>query len=184
MLNPLHKNALLSTFLHIESRLNEMEPMLAQSKRPSPLDERIHDLSPTEAKVVEDYFARIRSTMVTCLEKHGIPIEVHRVGLRWALQTSLITLSVAVAEVSPDRLRGYGELDDAGRKEILSIQQELDRLLDRMTTGAEPNPAADAADLIRDLNELERAGTTESTPAGNEGSRFPSADGERTPKPP
>jgi len=133
MLNPLHKNALLSTFLHIESRLNEMEPMLAQSKRRSPLDQHVHDLSPTEAKVVEDYFARIRSTMVTCLEKHGIPIVVRRVGLRWSLQTSLITLSIAVAEVSPDRLRGYGELDDAGRQEVLSIQQELDRLLDRVS---------------------------------------------------
>jgi len=91
MLSPLHKNALLSTFLHIESRLNEMEPLLAQGKRPSPLDQHVPDLSPTEAKVVDDYFARIRSTMVTCLEKHGIPIEVRRVGLRWSLQTSLIT---------------------------------------------------------------------------------------------
>lgn len=132
MLNPLHKNALLSTFLHIESRLNEMEPLLAQGKRPSPLDQHVHDLSPTEAKVVEDYFARIRSTMVTCLEKHGIPIEVHRVGLRWSLQTGLNFLGVAVAEFSPDRLRGYGELDDAGRQEVLSIQQEIDRLLDRV----------------------------------------------------
>jgi len=42
-------------------RLNEMEPLLAQSKRPSPLDQHVHDLSPTEAKVVEDYFARIRA---------------------------------------------------------------------------------------------------------------------------
>jgi len=132
MLKPLHKNALLSTFLHIESRLNEMEPLLAQGKRPSPLDQHVHDLSPTEAKVVEDYFARIRSTMVTCLEKHGIPIQVHRVGLRWSLQTGVNFLGVAVAEVSPDRLRGYGELDDAGRQEVLSIQQELDRLLDRV----------------------------------------------------
>lgn len=133
MLTPLHKNALLSTFLHIESRLDEMEPLLAQSKRPSPLDQHVHDLSPTEAKVVEDYFARIRSTMVTCLEKHGIPVEVHRVGLRWALQTSMSFLSIAVAEVSPDRLRGYGEMDEAGRQEVLSIQQELDRLLDRVS---------------------------------------------------
>jgi GTP-binding protein EngB required for normal cell division len=133
MLNPRHKNALLSTFLHIESRLNEMEPLLAQGKRPCPLDQLVHDLSPTEAKVVEDYFARIRSTMVTCLEKHGIPIEAHRVGLRWSLQTSLITLSIAVAEVSPDRLRGYGEMDEAGRQEVLSIQQEIDRLLDRVS---------------------------------------------------
>jgi len=133
MLTPLHKNALLSTFLHIESRLNEMESLLAQSRRPSPLDQHVPDLSPTEAKVVEDYFARIRSTMVTCLEKHGVPIEVRRVGLRWFLQTNLTTLRIAVAEVSPDRLCGYGELDEAGCKEVLSIQQELDRLLDRVS---------------------------------------------------
>lgn len=133
MLSPLHKNALLATFLHIQGRLNEMEPMLAQSKRPSPLDQHVHDLSPTEAKVVEDYFTRIRSTMVTCLEKHGIPIETRRVSLRWALQTSISFLSIAVAEVSPGRLRGYGELDEAGRQEVVSIQQEIDRLLDRVS---------------------------------------------------
>ena len=132
MLTPLHKHALLSTFLYIESRLNEIEPLLAQGKRPSPLNPHVHDLSPTEAKVVEDYFARIRSTMVTCLEKHGIPVEVHRVSLRWSLQTSVNFLSVAVAEVGPDRLRGYGALDAAGRQEVLSIQRELDRLLDRV----------------------------------------------------
>ena len=132
MLTPLHKNALLSTCLYMESRLNEMEPLLAQAKRPSPLDRHVHDLSPAEAKVMEDYFARIRSTMVTCLQKHGIPITVDRVSLRWSLQTSMIDLSIAVAEVAPQRLGGYGELDDAGRQEVLSMQQELDRLLDRV----------------------------------------------------
>lgn len=132
MLNPLHKNALLSTFLHIESRLSEMEPLLAQGKRPFPLDQHVHDLSPTEVKVVEDYFARIRSTMVSCLEKHGVPIEVRRTSLRWSLQTGLNFLGVAVAEVSPNQLRGYGELDEAGRQEVMNIQQEIDRLLDRV----------------------------------------------------
>lgn len=63
MLTPLHKHALLSSFLYIEGRLTEMEPLLAQGKRSSPFNQHVHDLSPTEAKVVEDYFARIRSTM-------------------------------------------------------------------------------------------------------------------------
>jgi GTP-binding protein EngB required for normal cell division len=70
--------------------------------------------------------------MLTCLEKHGIPVEVHRVSLRWSLQTNVNFLSVTVAEVGPEQLRGYGALDDAGRQEVLSIQQELDRLLDRV----------------------------------------------------
>jgi len=133
MLTPLHKHALLSTFLHIESRLTELEPLLVQGKRRSPLAQHVDDLSPTEAKVVEDYFARIRSTMLTCLEKHGIPVEVRRVGVRWALQTNMLSLRIAVAEVGPAQLRGYGALDDAGRQELLSIQQEMDRLIDRVS---------------------------------------------------
>jgi len=50
--------------------------------------------------------------------------------------------------------------------------------LRRMTTGAEAGTTTDAADMIRDLKELQRAGTTESTPAGEEASHPPSADGE------
>jgi len=161
MLNPLHKNALLVTFLHIESRLGEMEHLLAQGGRRSPLNQYVHDLSPTEAKVVENYFARIRSTMVTCLEEHGIPLEVRPVSVRGCLQTSLLSLSISVAEVSPNRLRGYGELDEAGREEVLGIQQEMDRLLDGVR--------AYLNDRLRDaLKELERAGTTEGGTATDE----------------
>ena len=51
--------------------------------------------------------------------------------------------------------------------------------LRRMTTGAEPNTATDAADLIRDLKALEQTGTAESnTAAGEEASHPPSANGE------
>ena len=50
--------------------------------------------------------------------------------------------------------------------------------LRRMTSSAEPSTATDAVDLIRDLKELEQAGTVESTPAGDEASHPPSADGE------
>lgn len=129
MLSPTHKSALLSTFLHIESRLSEMEPLLAQGKRSSPLSQHVSDLSPGEAKAVAECFARIRNVMLTCLEKHGIPLEVRRVSLRWALQTNMMSLSAAVDEVGPERLRGCGNLDEAGRQEVLSIQQELEPLV-------------------------------------------------------
>ena len=128
MLTSLHKNALLTTFVCIETRLNEMEPMLTQGKRPSPLGKYVNDLSPSEAKAIIDCFARVRSTMLTCLEKHRIPIDVHRVGLRRALRTNMCSWSDALVEMGPERMRGYGELDDAGRQEMRSIQQELDRL--------------------------------------------------------
>ena len=118
MLTPLHKHVLLTGFLDIESRLQQMESLLAQGTRPSPLSGCVGDLSPTEAKVVEDYFVRIRSTMLTCLKKHSIPIEVRPTSLRWSLQCNMTMLDVAVAELGPERLRGYGEMGDAGRQEV------------------------------------------------------------------
>ncbi len=133
MLRPLHKHVLSSGFLDIENRLKQMEAMLAQGTRSSVLSEYVSDLSPTEGKVVEDYFARIRSTVLTCLEKHDIPVEVRRVSLRWALQCGVDFLDIAVAEMGPEHLRGYGDLDDAGRQEVLNIQQELTRLTERVS---------------------------------------------------
>ena len=62
----------------------------------------------------------------------GFPSRFIGSACRWSLQTSMIYLSVAVADTGPNRLRGYGGLDDADRQEVLRIQQELDRLLDRV----------------------------------------------------
>ena len=128
MLTSLHKNTLVTTFVHIESRLREVELLLGQNERPSPLSEHDNDLSPTELKTITDYFARIRSTMLNCLEKHRVPIEVHRVSLRRVLRTRMYSLGIALAELGPERLRGYGELGDAGNRDMQSIQHDLDWL--------------------------------------------------------
>jgi len=124
----LHKNAVLTTFVHIEDCLSEMEALLGPVKRSSPLSKHVNDLSPSEAKAILDCFARIRSTMLACLEKHRIPINIHRIGVRRALQTTLYSLSIALAEIGPKGMRGYGEVDDASRQDMRSIQQDLDRL--------------------------------------------------------
>ena len=123
MLTPLHKNVLLTGFLDVESRLKRMEALLVQGTRRYPLNEYVGDLSPTETKVVADYFARIRSTMQTSLEKHQIPIEARPTSLRWALQRGMTLLDVALAELGPKRLQGYGSMHDAGRVEYASEEK-------------------------------------------------------------
>jgi GTP-binding protein EngB required for normal cell division len=110
----------------------EIEALLAQGEVPSPFSQYVNDLSPTEAKVVRDYFGRLRATMQTCLQEAGIPLEVRRTGMRWACLVNLIGLHIAVAEMGPERLRGYGPLSDAGRAQAATVQQELNRLIDRV----------------------------------------------------
>lgn len=57
-----------------------------------------------------------------------------------------------MAHVAPDRLRGYGELDEAGRQEVASIQQELDRLLDRVGAYLSDRLGHDLPDRIARLS--------------------------------
>lgn len=81
--------------------------------------------------------------MLTCLEEAGIPLEVRRTSLRWALQCGTTFLNIAVAEMSPDRLCGYGPLDACGRERVLKIQQELTRLIDRVAVYLRQEPGHD-----------------------------------------
>lgn len=134
MLTALHRRALLSNLLHIHNQLREMEGLLLRVGDPSPLDQHVPDLSPSEVKVVEDHFQRIRSAIQGYLEKYEIPIETRRVSLRWVLQTGVSFLSIAVAEMSPERLRGYGPLDHEGQAAVQAIQEGLDRLLEGVRT--------------------------------------------------
>jgi hypothetical protein len=131
MLDDLHKHVLLSGFLDIESRLRQMENLLGNRERRYPLNEYIDDLSPDEARTVIELFARIREKMHDCLKKHHIPVDVRRISLHWALQCGVTMLDVALADMGPERLRGYGGLDEAGKREIRDIQHELQQLIDQ-----------------------------------------------------
>jgi GTP-binding protein EngB required for normal cell division len=133
-LNAYQRQTILFGFRDVHHRLANMEAMLAQSLIDSPFSQYVNDLSPTERKVIQDYFGRIREAMQTLLHEAGISLEVHRTSLRWALQGGLIFLDSAVSEIAPERLTGYGELSEEGRAEAERIQHELRRLIDRALT--------------------------------------------------
>jgi hypothetical protein len=133
-MNDSQKRCVLFGFLDIHRRMAQMEAALAQGLTPSAFSQHVSDLSPTERQVVQDYFARVRSTMLACLEEAGIPLETRPTSLRWALQCGMVFLDIAVAEMSPDRLSGYGPLDAVGRAQAAKIQQELTALFAGVAT--------------------------------------------------
>lgn len=130
-LNDFQRQAIRSGFRDVHRRLEEMEAMLAQSGIDSPFARFVNDLSPTERQVMEDYFRRIREAMQACLREAGIPLEIERTSLRWAVRGGLIFLESAVAEFAAERLRGYGELSAEGRAQAERIQHELRRWIER-----------------------------------------------------
>lgn len=127
-----HRTHLLVSFLDIHRRLAELEAEIVEATKPSPLSRIVNDLSPTEAKVVQDHFARIRAAMLSHLQELDIPLDIRQTSLRWSLQTALIFLQVTVDDMGPKGLSGYGPLDTAGREAVVKIQQDLERLLGRV----------------------------------------------------
>jgi GTP-binding protein EngB required for normal cell division len=131
-LNEPQKRAVLCGFLDIHRRMAELEALLVPESSPTPFSQYANDLSPTEAKVVGDYFAHIRSAMLTHLQECEIPLVVQRSSRRWALQCGVSFIGITVDELRPEKLRGYGDLDDAGQARIHTIHDDLERLIDRV----------------------------------------------------
>jgi hypothetical protein len=131
-LNPSQQQSILLGFLDLHRRMAELEAAIAQCGNSSLFSQYVGDLSATEMKVVQDHFARLRTTMLSCLQEIGIPLDVRRTSLRWTLQVAITFLNIAVAEMSPERLRGYGALDGAAAKAVIKIQQELHGLIDAL----------------------------------------------------
>jgi GTP-binding protein EngB required for normal cell division len=154
--NDSQRRSVLFVLLDIHHRMTEMEATLSQSLIHPPFSEFVNDLSPTEGQVARDYFARIRTTMIACLQEAGIPLEVRRVSARWSLQCGATFMSVALSEISPERLRGYGLLAPAGESNVIKIRQDLQRLIDRLSAYLRQG-------LGRDLGE--RLARLQTTPA-------------------
>lgn len=155
-LNDYQRHTILSGFRDVHHRLAELESTLVQSLAESPFFQYINDLAPTERKVIQDYFVRIREAMRTLLHEAEIPLNVRRTSLRWALQGGLNFLDSAVSDLAPERLTGYGELSEEGRGQVEHIQQELHRLIDGATAYLRQGLGRDLGQppLAEDLQEL------------------------------
>jgi GTP-binding protein EngB required for normal cell division len=164
--NDLQQNTLLIGCLHIHERMAEMEAKILHADERTPFSKYVADLSPVERRVLRDYMKRIREAMFDILQAHDIPIEVRPVSLRWSLQTALVFLEVAVDEMGPSKLRGYGTLTEEGRTAAERIQQQLDGIIEKAAQYLQsklggklaerlPRLKGAAADLSKPLQDLD-----------------------------
>ncbi len=134
ILNEAESRSILYGFLDLHRPMAGLEALLRSGDSPSAFSEYVNDLSPTEARVLRDHVARIRTAKLGHLEELEIPLAIHRMSVRWAIQTGLGSISIAVAELRPSRLRGYGELGQEAHSRMTKICEDLDRLVDHVLT--------------------------------------------------
>jgi len=132
-LNDNQKRRLLLTLEHVDGLLTDALRTLNSAEAPSPFQRCQPDSLPVQRKVLADYVARLRGMMVRILESQGIPVPKPQISSLWSFQTTLLSAKIAVEELAPKYMRGYGELSDDAAHELDVLMTQLMDVLDRMS---------------------------------------------------
>ena len=154
-MNENHARHLLATFRHIDGLLSEVDHVLATAGPTSPFAEYTQDSTPVQRKVVHDYVQGVRQAMAHAMTDLGLPRPAPVCGALWAASGQLNFAHIAVAEIEPQHLLGYGALSEEDIKAISEVAAELNAAIERLIAYLSKGPDAD---LQARLQRLEHTG--------------------------
>ncbi|MCC6362261.1 MAG: dynamin family protein [Bryobacterales bacterium] len=131
-LNSSHELHLLVSCKHADKLLSEIEEILRSASSKSPFPKYRIDFSPAQGRTVEDHLARIRAQMVRVLRSLGITPEEPQLGAIHSIRVTLAFVRIAIQEMRPKVLAGYGELPREMLAELNGLMPELEGLVERL----------------------------------------------------
>ena len=154
-MNENHARHLLATFRHIDGLLSEVEHVLATAGTTSPFAEHTQDSTPVQRKVVHDYVQGVRQAMAHAMTDLGLPQPGPVCGAVWAASGQLSFAHIAVAEIEPQRLLGYGALSGQDIKAIGEVAAELNAAIERLMAYLSKGPAGDLQARLQRLEQTD-----------------------------
>jgi GTP-binding protein EngB required for normal cell division len=154
-LNANHERRLSVTCRHIDKLLSDMEGTLNASASKQAFPQYVSDLAPAQRRVIEDYITRIRAQLVRVLDGQHIERPMADIPVSRSLHAVLTFIDIAVEELKPEYMRGYGEVPADAAVELNGIAGELRGLVNQLdqyvTRGSRE-------DLQQRLERLEQSG--------------------------
>ncbi len=161
-----HQRHVRTTFQYIDKLLSETEHTMADAGSPSPFRMHSDDTTPIQRKVTHDYIMRIREAMRRVMDELHIPPSEPHSGAVWAAAINLMFCSISLNELTPGRMRAYGDLSPEAADRLDGIRAELDGLVAKLRTYLGKGAGGDlqqrlqqlgkTGDEIRLLSEIER----------------------------
>jgi hypothetical protein len=147
-LNPNHERRLSVTCRYIDSLLAEMESALNVSTSTLAFPHYAPDLTPAQQRVIADYIGQIRAQLVRVLDVQGIERPPADIPVSRSLNSHLTFIDIAVEELKPQYMRGYGAVPPAAAGELngaaVTLQglvKQLQHYLHECTANPERNKA-------------------------------------------
>jgi len=150
-LNENHLRRLLVSCQYIDKLLSDIESVLNQSSSTTLFRKYRDDLSSVQRKVTQDYIARIRARLGCALDGQNLSVPRPDIAATHSIKTALEFIDIAIEELKPKYMRGYGEVPDAAVPELNGIASELQGLVQKVISSL----GAGEADLAQRLANLE-----------------------------
>jgi hypothetical protein len=116
------------TCRYIDKLLGDMETALNISASKLAFPHYALDVSSAQKEVVEDYISRIRAQLVRVLDSHGVARPASDIPVSRSLRANLAFINIAMEELKPEYMKGYGEISPAAATELRQISTELQAL--------------------------------------------------------
>ena len=141
-LNPAQSRAVRAAFTHVSDLLEGV--LRIAHGRLTPFDRQQADLTSEETRHLLEAVPAIRARMLEALERLDVPTPEADRSARWTVSTTLSFAEIALSEVTPGELVGYGTLDPAAAEAVSGVVTDLRELI------------AQAQDVLRGANRAAR----------------------------
>ncbi|MGD2070379.1 MAG: dynamin family protein [Gemmatimonadota bacterium] len=118
-----------ATFGHVSELLDDVARLAREDL--SPFSKERPDLSRYESRMLLSLVGELRAAMLDALAQLGVERSEPTVSARWSAVTLLTFIDVALSEMQPAALRGYGALDCDDRELVDAVTAELRALVSR-----------------------------------------------------
>ena len=131
-LNPSQRQHLLITCKYIDKLLGDVEQTLDAAASKSVFPNYVDDIAPVHRKAIEDYIARIRGQLLQVLAGQSLAPEKPGISAAHSTHVNLTFVGIAIAELAPHYMRGYGPVSEQGAADLKGIVAELQSAVNEM----------------------------------------------------
>jgi GTP-binding protein EngB required for normal cell division len=118
---------------YIDKLLSNIENILNTSASKAAFPQYIARISPAQRRTIEDYIARLRAQLVRVLDGQGMPRHKSSIPDVRAISVALTAIEIAVDDLRPENMRGYGDFPPEMALEFNGIVGEMEGLVSRLS---------------------------------------------------
>src|ERR1035441_6539995 len=124
-LNPSQRQRLLITCKRLDRLVKDIEVTLNAAVSKSAFPSYVGDITPIQRKTIEDYVARLRVQLLQVLARHSLAPEEPHISASHSIDVGLTFIEIAIAELDPHYMRGYGPASTERANDLHGVIAEL-----------------------------------------------------------